>query len=138
MAILLIILAAAVLILLGWYGFRFYREQRERRMSLNEYNTAVTIWEFAKQIKAEIDQVMRAGKGVLNFTNITIPSSVGYRLSLELIGTYFRVHAVPARYAKTGRLSFVADATLTVRAADHQGQAASIEDEEYQGAEARG
>jgi hypothetical protein len=136
MAIILIILAAALLLLLGWYGYRFYQERLERRMSDNEYNTAVTLWEFAKQIKTEIDQVMRSGKGVLNFTNITVPSSAGYRVSLELIGAYFRVHAVPARYAKTGRLSFVADTTLTVRAADHQGQAASIEDDEYQGVEA--
>jgi len=136
MAIILIILAAAVIILVGWYGFRYYQEQLERRMGENEYNTAVTLWEFAKQIKSEIDQVLRAGKGVLSFTNITIPSSLGYRVSLELMGTYFRVHAVPARYAKTGRLSFVADTTLTVRAADHQGQSASIEDEEYQGVEA--
>lgn len=135
MTIILIIVAAAVLILLGWYGYRFYKGRLERRMSDNEYNTAVTLWEFAKQIKTEIDQVMRSGKGVLNFTNITVPSSAGYRVSLELIGAYFRVHAVPVRYAKTGRLSFVADTTLTVRAADHQGRAASIEDDEYQGAE---
>lgn len=135
MAIILIILAAAVLILAGWYGFRYYQEQIERRMSENEYNTAVTLWEFAKQIKSEIDQVMRAGNDVLNFSNITIPSSAGYRLTLELMGTYFRVHAVPMRYARTGRLSFVADTTLTVRAADHQGQSAAIEDEEYQGVE---
>lgn len=136
MAVILIILAAAVLILLGWYGFRFYQERREQRMDENEYNTAVILWEFAKRIKSEIDQAMRAGKGILNFTNITIPSSSGYKVSLELMGSYFRVHAVPARYASTGRLSFVADTTLTVRSADHHGQAASIEDEEYQGVEA--
>ena len=135
MAILLLILGAAVLVLIGWYGYRYYQDRLERRMSENEYHTAVTLWEFAKQIKAEIDQVLRSGKDLLNFTNITIPSSAGYRLSLELIGTYFRVHAVPARYAKTGRLSFVADTTLTVRAADHQGQSALIEDDEYQGIE---
>ncbi|HKP12800.1 MAG TPA: hypothetical protein VJZ91_11835, partial [Blastocatellia bacterium] len=85
----------------------------------------------------EIDRALRGGEGVLSFTNITVPSSPGYKVSLELMGAYFRVHAVPERYAKTGRLSFVADTTLTVRAADHQGQSASIEDEEYQGTEAK-
>jgi hypothetical protein len=138
MAVILIILAAAVLITLGLYGFRFYQDRLEQRMSKNEYNTAVMLWEFARRIKGEIDQAMRGSKGVLDFTNITVPSSDGYKVSLELIGAYFRVHAVPARYAKTGRLSFVADTTLTVRAADHQGQSASIEDEEYQGVEAGG
>jgi len=137
MTVILIILAASVLILLGWYGFRFYQDRLEQRMDENEYNTAVILWEFAKRIKGEIDQAMHAGKGVLDFTNITIPSSAGYEVTLELIGTYFRVHAVPARYARTGRLSFVADTTLTVRSADHQGDSASIEDEEYQGVEDR-
>ena len=137
MAIILIILAAAVLVTAGLYGYRYYQERLEQRMADNEYNTAVTLWEFAKQIKGEIDRAMRGGQGVLSFTNITVPSSAGYKVSLELMGAYFRVHAVPERYAKTGRLSFVADTTLTVRAADHQGQAASIEDEEYQGTEAK-
>jgi hypothetical protein len=137
MAVILIILAAAVFIMVGWYSFRFYQERLEQRMSENEYNTAVILWEFARHIKGEIDQAMRGSEGVLDFTNITVPSSAGYKVSLELIGAYFRVHAVPACYAKTGRLSFVADTTLIVRAADHQGQSASIEDEEYQGAEAR-
>jgi hypothetical protein len=138
MAVILIILAAAVLITLGLYGYRFYQDRLERRLSENEYNTAVMLWEFARRIKGEIDQAMRGSKGVLDFTNITVPSSEGYKVSLELIGAYFRVHAVPTRYANTGRLSFVADTTLTVRAADHQGQSASIEDEEYQGVEAGG
>ena len=137
MTIIMIILAAAVLITVGLYGYRYYQERLEQRMADSEYNTAVTLWEFAKQIKAEIDRAMRGGAGVLSFTNITVPSSAGYKVSLELMGAYFRVHAVPARYARTGRLSFVADTTLTVRAADHQGQSASIEDEEYQGTEAK-
>jgi hypothetical protein len=133
MAIILIILAAAAFVTVGLYGYRFYQDRLERRMSENEYDTAVILWEFAKRIKSEVDRALAGRRGVLDFTNITIPSSTGYRVSLELIGTYFRVHAVPARYGKTGRLSFVADTTLTVRAADHQGQSASIEDDEYQG-----
>lgn len=136
MTVILIIFAAAALVALGLYGFRYYKDRLERRMGENEYNTAVRLWEFAKLIKAEIDRAVRGGKGILNFTNITVPSSAGYKLSLELIGAYFRIHAVPSRYARTGRLSFVADTTLTVRAADHQGQSASIEDEEYQGVDA--
>lgn len=135
MAIILIILATAVVITVGLYGYRFYQERLEQRMGDNEYNTAVTLWEFAKQIKGEIDRAMRSGAGILNFANITVPSSTGYKVSLELMGAYFRVNAVPLRYARTGRLSFVADTTLTVRAADHQGDAAAIEDDEYQGAD---
>src|SRR5437868_14692060 len=78
MAVILIILAAAVLILVGWYGFRFYQERLEQRMCENEYDTAVVLWEFAKRIKGEIDQAMRGSKGILDFTNITVPSSDGY------------------------------------------------------------
>ena len=71
--------------------------------------------------------------GVLDFTKITVPHSQGYRISLELIGGYFRVYAVPARYNITGRLSFLTDNTLSVRASDRAGQQASCEDGEYKG-----
>ena len=40
------------MVLIGWYGYRYYQDRLERRMSENEYNTAVTLWEFAKQIKS--------------------------------------------------------------------------------------
>jgi hypothetical protein len=131
MIIIFIILGLAALGALGFYGYRYYNEMLARRMDENEYNTAVMLWEFAKRIKSEIEKAMRPGKGVLDFTNITIPSSAGYRVSLELAGASFRVYAVPLRYTRTGRLSFITDTTLVVRAADHQGESASIEDEEY-------
>ena len=135
MTVILIILAAVGAGAAGLYIHRLVKDRRERRMSNNEYTAAVTSWEFAKLVKAEIELALRQSNSVLDFTRITIPSSAGYRLSLELIGAYFRVHAVPDRYARTGRLSFVTDTTLTVRSADHLGQSASIEDDEYKGAD---
>ena len=133
MAIILVILAAIFVGALGLHGYRQYKVRQERRISENEYNVAVAIWEFASRIKSQIEDALRKGEGVLNFTNITIPSSEGYELTFELIGTYFRVYAVPTRYARTGGLSFLIDNTLTVRAADHAGEPATTEDAEYKG-----
>ena len=94
---------------------------------------AVALWEFAGVVKTQIDDAMRKGTGVLDFTNIIIPSSQGYKVTLELIGTYFRLYSVPIKYARTGRLSFLTDNTLTVRAADRAGEHATTEDAEYKG-----
>jgi hypothetical protein len=133
MAIVLVILAAIFVGALGLHGYKQYKVRQERRISENEYNVAVTIWEFASRIKSQIEDAIRKGEGVLNFTNITIPSSEGYKLTFELIGTYFRVYAVPLQHARTGCLSFLIDNTLTVRAADHAGECATAEDAEYKG-----
>lgn len=90
--------------------------------------------DYARQVREQIDDATRQGEGVLDFTAITVPHSQGYRVSLELIGSYFRVYAVPNKYNRTGRLSFVTDTTLSVRAADRAGNPASSEDDEYEGA----
>lgn len=102
-------------------------------MKQNEYDAAVTIWEYARLVKTEIDEAIRQGTGIIDFTRITVPHSKGYRVSLELIGSYFRVYAIPGRHAKTGRLSFVTDNTLIVRAADRDGEQATCGDPEYKG-----
>jgi hypothetical protein len=133
MAILLVILAAIFVGALGLHGYRQYKVRQERRINENEYKVAVTIWEFASRIKSQIEDAIRKGEGVLDFTNITIPSSQGYKLTFELIGTYFRIYAVPLKHASTGCLSFLTDNTLTVRAADHAGECATTEDAEYKG-----
>jgi hypothetical protein len=133
MVITLIILAAIFLGALGLHGFKQFKVRQERRISQNEYDAAVALWEFARLIKTSIAEAVQAGSFVLNFANITIPHSVGYKVSLELIGTYFRVYAIPDRYGRSGRLSFLADNTLTVRAADHAGSQATPEDAEYKG-----
>src|SRR4029077_14573784 len=103
------------------------------RMSENEYNVAVTLWEYAKLVKQQLDSATRLGTGVLDFNKMTVPHSQGYRISLELIGAYFRVYAVPSRYNRTGRLSFLTDNTLSVRASDRSGQQSTSEDGEYKG-----
>jgi hypothetical protein len=101
-------------------------------MNENEYNAAVTSWEYARMVKDAVDTAIRQGSGVLDFTKITVPHTQGYQISLELIGAYFRVYAVPARYNRTGRLSFLTDNTLSVRASNRSGQPATAEDGEYQ------
>jgi hypothetical protein len=129
----LIIIAGVFVCALGLHAYKQFQTRRARRMSLNEYNTAVTLWEFARMVREQIHAAVLRSHGVLDFATITIPHSRGYRVSLELIGTYFRVYAIPNKYNRTGRLSFVTDTTLSVRAADHAGKPASAEDEEYQG-----
>lgn len=133
MAIVLVILAGIFVGALALHGYRQFKVRQERRIEENEYEVAVALWEFASLVKSNIEYALGNGQGVLDFTKIIIPSSQGYKISLELIGTYFRVYAVPLKYARTGRLSFLTDNTLTVRAADHAGERASAEDAEYKG-----
>jgi len=131
--LILIILAAVFVGALGLHAYKQYRVRQQERMNQNEYDVALTIWEYARAVKSQIDGAIQQGTGVIDFTKITVPHSQGYKVSLELIGSYFRVYAAPDRYAKTGRLSFVADNTLVVRAADRTGEQASSDDPEYKG-----
>jgi len=133
MAIVLMILAAVFVGVLGVHGYKQYKIRQQRQMNDNEYNAAVTLWEFACIVKEQIDGAVRHGDGVLDFTRLTVPHTHGYVISLELIGAYFRVYAVPARYNRTGKLSFLTDNTLSVRASDRAGQQATSEDGEYKG-----
>lgn len=134
MAIVLVMIVAAVFIgVLGVHGYKQFRLRQQHQMSENEYNAAVTLWEFGRSVKDRVDRTIREGSGVLDFTTITVPHSQGYQISLELIGAYFRVYAVPSRYNRTGRLSFLIDNTLSVRASDRAGQKATSEDGEYRG-----
>jgi hypothetical protein len=133
MAIVLVILAAAFVGVLGAHGYKQYKSRQQRQISDNEYNVAVTVWEFACTVKEQIDGAIRQDTGVLDFTKITVPHSPGYVISLELIGAYFRVYAVPSRYNRTGKLSFLTDNTLSVRASDRAGQQATSDDGEYKG-----
>lgn len=131
MIIIIIILAAVFVSALGLHSYKQYKLRVEKRIEQNEYDAAVTVWEYAGTVKAQIDDAVRRGAGVLDFSKIAVPHSGGYEMSLELIGTYFRVYAVPGKYGKSGRLSFITDNTLTVRAGDHSGGRASTEDPEY-------
>ncbi len=133
MAIALIILTVVFLGVLGVHSYKQYKIRLQRQMSENEYNAAVALWDFARVVKQQIDGSLRHGSGVLDFTKLSVPHSKGYETSLELIGAYFRIYAVPTRYNRTGRLSFLTDNTLSVRASDRAGQRATSEDGEYQG-----
>lgn len=132
MAIVLVILAAVFVSVLGVHAYKQYQLRQQRRMNENEFNAAVTLWEYARLVRDRIDAAIRQGSGVLDFTKITVPHTQGYKISLELIGAYFRIYAVPARYNRTGRLSFLTDNTLSVRASNRSGQMATTEDGEYQ------
>lgn len=118
---------------LSLFLYKRILQLRERRILDNEYNTAVMIWDFAKFVKSLTDEMIRRRSEVLDFTNITVPHGIGYKISLELCGPRFRVVGTPERYTKTGRLSFYTDNTLTVRAADRSGEPASEDDPEYTG-----
>jgi hypothetical protein len=131
MIIILIILAAVFIAVLALHAYKQYKLRVEKRIEQNEYDAAVTVWEYARIVKSQIDEALRMGAGVIDFSKITVPHTNGYEMSLELIGTYFRVYAVPGKYGNSGRLSFTTDNTLTVRAGDHTGERALTEDPEY-------
>jgi len=133
MVIVLIILAAIFASVLGVHAYKQFKISQQKQIDENEYNVAVTLWEFARFVKDQIDGSIKLGSGVLDFTRITLPHSRGYEISLELIGVYFRIYAIPQRYNRTGKLSFLTDNTLSVRASDRTGQPATSEDAEYKG-----
>jgi hypothetical protein len=133
MAIILVVLSAVFVCALGLHLYKQFKIRQQQRISENEYAVAVTIWEYARLVKSQIEEAIRQGTGVIDFTKITVPHSQGYKVSLELIGSYFRVYAIPGSYAKTGKLSFVADNNLIVRAADRAGEQATSDDPEYKG-----
>ena len=133
MAIVLVILTIVFVGVLGVHSYKQYKIRQQRQMSENEYTCAVTLWEFARVVKGQIDGAIREGSSVLDFTRISVPHSAGYEISLELLGVYFRIYAVPSRYNRTGKLSFLTDNTLSVRASDRAGQQATSEDGEYKG-----
>lgn len=133
MVIALITLSLLFLTALGLYVHKRVREMREKRMSENEYDVAVTVWTYARLVREEIEDAIRLRTGVLDFTKITVPHSGGYKISIELAGTSFKVNAIPDRHNRTGRLSFFTDNSLTIRAGDHIGEFASDQDPEYEG-----
>jgi len=127
---LLVISSAYVL---AFYGRRALERRRLKRMSDNTYDTALTLWNFARIIKDQLDNVSRGRAEVIDFTEISVPAGTGYNVSLELAAYGFRMYAVPERYQITGRLSLYVDNSLTVRAWDHAGENATAEDPEYAG-----
>ncbi|HET9529306.1 MAG TPA: hypothetical protein VFQ92_03070 [Blastocatellia bacterium] len=133
MAIILVILAIVFLAGLALHAYKRLGQMREQRIRENEYNTAVILWDFARIIKSHLDDTVRAGTGVLDFSKILVPHSQGYRVTLELAGYNFKIYGVPSMYNKSGRLSFFIDKSMTLRASDRNGEEATGEDAEYTG-----
>ena len=133
MTIILLVLAVIVVAALGLHAHKRIRELQKQRVAENEYNTAVVVWTYARLVKSQIDDSLRHSTGVIDFTNMTVPHSTGYNVSMELTGFSFRVHAAPQRYNRTGKLSFYVDNSLTVRASDRGGETATDADAEYTG-----
>lgn len=133
MVIIIITLSVVFAAALGFHAYKRVLQMREKRMTENEYNTAVTLWKYSTVLRAELDQAISKSRGVLDYSRITVPHSHGYRVTLELEGRSFRVNGIPERYNRSGRLSFYVDDTLTVRSGDHKGDFATGQDEEYAG-----
>ena len=133
MVIILIILTSVFLVAIGLHVYKRVVQMREARMAENEYNTAVALWSFARVVKSNIDEALRQGSGVLDFTKIMVPHCQGYHVTLELAGYTLRVCGVPVKHNRTGRLSFFIDNSLVLRAGDHLGQSATDQDLEYTG-----
>jgi len=135
MVIIIVVALVSIISLswLGWFARSALERRRAKRMSDNAYNTALTLWNFARVIKDQLDDVGRGRAEVIDFTNISVPAGTGYNVCLELAGYGFRLHAVPERYDRTGRISLYVDDALTVRAWDRGGENATAEDPEYTG-----
>src|SRR3984893_6735764 len=116
MTTILIILAAIFIAAMALHLYKQMNLRADRRQRENEYNTAVLLWTYAREVRAQIDQATRRGAGVLDFTNLSVPHSQGYQVSIELSGPKFRIHAAPIRHGRSGKLSFFTDNSLTVRA----------------------
>ncbi|GEM_PF-1313990 len=129
----LIILVLIMLTVGGIYAWKRFERAREKRLLEREYKTAVALWYFARDVKNEFSDMLRQKVDVLDFRKITVPHSQGYRVLIEFIGFNFRIHALPEPYGRGGRLSFFIDNSLTLRAADHKGERAAEQDEEYTG-----
>ncbi|HLG15987.1 MAG TPA: hypothetical protein VJH03_16000 [Blastocatellia bacterium] len=133
MTIVLLILAAVIAAALIGHAHKRIRQLQKQRLAENEYNTAVVVWTYARLVKSQIDDATNHHAGVIDFANMTVPHSTGYHVALELSGFSFRVNATPQKYKRTGRLSFYIDNSLTVRASDRDGAAATETDAEYTG-----
>jgi hypothetical protein len=133
MLIILITLAAIFLIALSLHVYKRILALREVRMAENEYNAAVALWSFARIVKSNIEDALRQGSGVLDFTKIMVPHCQGYKITLELSGYILRVCGVPVKHNRSARLSFYIDNSLVLRAADHLGAGATDQDPEYTG-----
>jgi hypothetical protein len=133
MVIVIITLSVISVAALGFQAYKRVLQLREKRMTDNEYEAAVTLWKYSTVLRTELDQALRKSQGVLDYSKITVPHSQGYKVTLELEGYSFRVNGIPERYNRSGRLSFYVDNTLTVRSGDHKGDPASEQDGEYAG-----
>ncbi|HVF89322.1 MAG TPA: hypothetical protein VNH22_04585 [Blastocatellia bacterium] len=128
-----ITLSVVFLAALGFHAYKRVLQMRAKRMADNEYNTAVTLWKYSTLLRTELDLALRQNQGVLDYGRITVPHSSGYKVSLELEGYSFRVKGIPEQYNRSGRLSFYVDNSLIVRGGDHEGDWATLMDEEYAG-----
>ena len=128
--VLLVILVAAGAFILT----QQLRQLREKRMLGNEYQAAMILGKYARTLKNRLEESKKHGNTKVDFNQLAIPQSPGYRLSLELYGFTFKVHGVPKIHKKTGRLSFYIDNSLTVKASDRGGLYATEKDNEFAGA----
>lgn len=119
--VLLSVLAAAGLTL---YVYQQIRKRREQRIRRNENQAAATIRDYARAVKTLLEEAKKRGNATIDFQHLAIPKSDGYRLSIELSSYAFRIYGVPQHHNKTGRLSFFADGSLIVKAADKGGESA--------------
>jgi len=56
----------------------------------------------------------------------------GYKVTLTLVGNTFEAVAVPIEYGKTGKLSYFINETHVIRAGDHAGAPATVDDKPVQ------
>src|SRR5689334_6964413 len=84
MLIIVVTVVAVGLAALGLYLRKRLELLRQERMDENEYNTAVTVWEFARTIKSSVEDTPKGDTAVVDFRKIAVPHGTGFTLSLEL------------------------------------------------------
>ena len=127
----IILMGAVVLVCSLFLIKRYLKLQSDKKIKENQENIAATLIKYSNHIRKYTDKVSRHKQWIIQYDDIRIPPSRGYRVTIELRGLAFRVSATPEIYDKTGRLSFYIDQTLVIRALDKSGEAASQNDPEY-------
>ena len=68
MVIALLIIATVFLGVLAVHSYKQFKIRQQRQMNENEYNAAVTLWEFGRFVKIEVDSATKRSAGVLDFS----------------------------------------------------------------------
>jgi hypothetical protein len=125
------LLSSSAIVGFSFFAIQQYKKRQERQLRENENTAAITIRDYARTVKTLLDESKRNGISSIGFQQMAVPTSCGYHLSIELSAHTFQIYGVPDIHNKTGRLSFYADHSLILKAADNGGALATAKDDAF-------